>query len=583
MGRMWKPSVRLVVLVFLCLCFSDAFPLTVNRLNGGANVIYIDFSIPGKIVPLELVRSYNSITALNEQSGWNGAFGWGWTSPFETTLTVTPERHVILRDGTSGNTVLFKSENEDPQVKQAFFENVRIAYYERKLGRKLKPEESKQLMIPEKMLARLKTDPQFRAEIASKFDVKAPMPRGELLISSEYGYQTLQFKDNTWIRERDGVTQVFDPQGRMIRQTDKNGFYLDFKYGTQGKGQLSEISDQDRSMSLKFTWRQDKVIEVTDNRSQRARYTYDASGNLTQVIDSNNQTYFFKYENRKFAHLLSRIEYPTESASGKEKIYREIKYDDNGLAVFHHDKDGAETVYTYGKGTDAENNFWTKSVRKAKNVAEETFDEYFIKPKPDGTKYLYKQDHRENGVTSVTIFTSCCGKPLQVTKNGETVNYKYYDNGLLQERIGPREELKLEYDPRWKKVSKVTQNGVTSTYDYDGHGNLVKAFNSRSEKVALRYDHFGRILEMTDSDKRQISFRYGDNGKPVLIEEKGVGTIKIDYDGEGRIRKTATVLAAEKGRRPSEAKSQEVVRRVMKGFQHLLDIIRPAGAGLATS
>src|SRR2546430_9277005 len=46
----------------------------------------------------------------------------------------------------------------------------------------------------------------------------------------------------------------------------------------------------------------------------------------------------------------------------------------------------------------------------------EMFDEYSIKQRADGSKYLYKQDHRENGVTTVTVFTPCCGKPLQVTK-----------------------------------------------------------------------------------------------------------------------------------------------------------------------
>lgn len=579
---MWKPTARLALLTLLLFCL-PALSLTVNRLNGGANVIYIDFSIAGKVVPLELVRSYNSITALSETTGWNGAFGWGWTSPFETTLTVTPERHVILRDGQSGNTILFKPEKEDPSVKQKFLESVRVAYYERKLGRKLDASEMQKLQLPDKMLARLKTDPQFRAEVAMKFDVKAPVPKSEMLISSEFGYQTLQFKDNSWIREKDGVTQVFDPQGRMTRQTDKNGFYFDFKYAPAQASRLTEISDQDRSMSLKFTWRADKVIEVVDNRNQRARYTYDAAGNLTQVIDSNNQTYFFRYENRKFPHLLTKIEYPTEAAAGKDKVFREIRYDDSGLVTFHRDKDTAETSYTYGKGADAENNFWTKSVRKSKGASEEMFDEYSIKQRADGSKYLYKQEHRENGVTTVTVFTPCCGKPLQVTKNGETTNYKYYENGLLMEKVGPKEDIRLEYDPRWKKVSKVTQNGITSQYEYDGRGNLVKASNSRNEKVALKYDRFGRILEMNDAEKRLITFRYGENGKPVLIEEKGVGTIKIDYDAEGKIKRTATILAAEKGRKPSEARSQEVVKRVMKGFQHLLDIIRPAGVGLATS
>ena len=94
-----RKSAVLPLLAMALLCLPPrAQALTVNRVNGGTNVIYIDFSIPGKVVPLELVRSYNSITALNESNGWLGAFGWGWTSPFETTLTVTSKKSLRLME-----------------------------------------------------------------------------------------------------------------------------------------------------------------------------------------------------------------------------------------------------------------------------------------------------------------------------------------------------------------------------------------------------------------------------------------------------------------------------------------------------
>lgn len=89
--------------VFLFLLEATSQAVVVNRVNGGMNAIYIDFSIQGMIIPLEVVRTYNSITALNEVTGWPGSFGWGWTSPFESALITTAERNVILRDGGTGN------------------------------------------------------------------------------------------------------------------------------------------------------------------------------------------------------------------------------------------------------------------------------------------------------------------------------------------------------------------------------------------------------------------------------------------------------------------------------------------------
>lgn len=577
------PNLRGSIFKFGILFFitaSSLFALSVNRVNGGGNVNYIDFSLSGSTIPLELVRSYNSITALTEQTGWLGAFGWGWTSPIETTLITTPERYVILRDGGTGNTVIFKPQKEDPKVREAFFEKVKRAYFEGKSGRKMKDTEIAKLKLPDKMMVRLKTEVAFRNEMASRYGISGIIPKGELLTSSEYGYQTLSFKNNQWIRERDGMIQTFDKDGRLIRHQDKSGTAFNFKYPA-GSTQVEEMSDNDKLNTLKFTWRQNRIVEVIDNRGHKSQYSYDALQNLASATDSNRQSYSYQYDNKKFPHLLTRIDYQTESAAGK-KIYRELKYDDSGLVVFHREKDGAETTYQYGRNSqDPENNFWTRVVRKDKNGTEDETDSFVIKARADGSKYLYKQSAKRGSTEITTIYTSCCGKPAQVTENGQVTNYKYNEFGQLLERISPKEYVKLEYDPRWKKVVKVNQNGFVSNYDYDGRGNLVKAVNTKNEKVTLKYDRSGRITEMTDPDGKSITFKYGVQSKPTVISERGTGTIRIAYDTDGRITKTETLLERRQNRKPSDAESAEVIRRVMKSFQGLLNIIRPAGVSLA--
>lgn len=571
--------------LFLCLIgllvCSFAKAVNVNRLNGGANVLYVDFSIPGPVIPLELIRTYNSITAVNEAVGWNGAFGWGWTAVFETTLTVTPEKTVLLRDGGTGNTIVFRSEKEDPKVKEQFFDNMKRAYFERQLTRKLSDSELKKLKLPDNILSRLKTDPQFRLELASKFNVKGDVPKGELLVSSEFGYQTLIFKDNAFIREKDGITQYFDREGRLVRSRDKNGAFIDYKYSPTQKFQVRSISSQDRLAELKFVWKGDRIIEVTDNRNRKAKYRFDGAGNLVESIDGNKVTHKYSYENKKLVHLITRVDYLSEG-DANNKVFREIHYDDAGLVTYHREKDGTEFNFTYGKRpSDPDNNFWTKMVKHAKGQTEEFYDEYFIKSRSDGSKYLYKQESKSPTATTITLFTPCCGKPLQITKNGEVTTFKYYDNGLLAERVGPKDEVKYEYEPAFKKVTRAVMNGVESRYDYDARGNLVKATNTKNQTISLKYDRFGRISDMIEPSGRLISFKYGDMGKPVVINEKGVGTLKIDYDREGRIVKAETAAITKGNRRPSEAESQDVVRRIMQGFQSLLDILKPAGVNLS--
>ncbi len=569
---------RALLLALAAIFCTSGNALTVNRLNGSASVVYIDFSLQGPVLPLELARTYNSITATSEQKGWLGAFGWGWTAPFETTLTTTPDRNVLLRDGANGNTVLFRPENEDPKVMTQFLERMKKAYYEREKARTLSKEELARLTLPERIVGQMKRDPDFRSEMAAKYGIESEIPTGQMLISSEFGYQTVYQKNKQWFRQRDGMTQVFDNEGRMVKQIDKNGFFFTFTYSGAQKYQLDQVTDANKSMSLRFKWRNDRVVEIMDNKGNRASYNYDATGNLILASDANRQTYKYVYDNKKFPHLLTRIEYTNESKPGSP-VFREIRYDDNALVVYHREKDGAETSFNYGKiARDPENNFWTKSVRSFAGNKEESYDEFLIKARPDGTKFLHRQETKQGGASTVTVFTPCCGKPLEVTKNGVTTSYKYYANGLLKERIGPKEDVKVEYDPKWKKVSRVSQNGVISDYSYDDRGNLVKASNSRQEKVALKYDKLGRILEMVDATGKPITFKYGDLGKPVLIAQAGVGAIKIAYDAQGRIRNAETVNDSKFARSKEDPK--DVVRRVMHGFQTLLDIIRPAGIGM---
>lgn len=549
----------------------------VNSLNGSVTITYVDFSVPGPVLPVELVRIYNSITAVNENGGWSGAFGWGWTSLSESILSVTGEQKVLLRDGLSGNTLSFVREKEDSKVSERFLTEVKKAFFQQKLRRPPTQDELQLKVLPPKMQSRLQTDPQYRADIAVKYGLKSEIPRGEVLVSSEYGYQTITFRNNVWVRVFGGISQHYNKAGLLVRQIDKNGFGLNFSYVAEGS-QLAKIESEDKSISIRFVWKRDRIVEVVDSRARRATYSYDTSGNLTRVTDSAQQVYAYFYENRKYPHLITQIEYVNEG-SDKKKVFKEIRYDDRGLVTYVKEKNGTETQYTYGKNsTDPENNFWTKWIRiDVSGQKDEQFDEYTIKTMPNGVRYLYRQETRRSGNTKVVLFTPCCGKPAQIIEEGKVTQFTYYADGLLKERSGPDGNVEIEYDPRFKKISRISQEGVISTFRYDPVGNLILASNSLKRSVTLTYDKYGRIVEMKAPAGAQISFSYGNFAKPVLISEKLLGSIRITYDESGRILRTETAPARIAGKIPTERRAQEIVRGVTRGFRELLDIIRPAG------
>jgi YD repeat-containing protein len=560
----------LIVGLFLS---STLMGMTVNRLNGGGTILYVDFSIAGPSVPLELSRGYNTITALSEKSGWKGAFGWGWTSPFETTMTTTPDRQVVLRDGGSGNTVFFRSQNQTKGALDEFMVAFKKAYFEQQKGQKLTSGELQSLNLPATLDSKLRTDPKYRARMSSRYKIPVNLTSGQKFISSEYGLQTIEYQNNRWIRTKNGIVQTFDEKGRLVRQADKNGYYFDFIYPAPDSFQISEIHDANKGMALKFKWELNRVAQITDNRNARALYRYDAVGNLSAVTDSSGQTYVYKYENKKFPHLLTRIDYPSESKSGKP-VFREFRYDSDGLIAFVREKDGAEVELSYGRSSsDAENNFWTKSLRKVAGTKAETYEEFELKKRADGGKYLYRQTTRSNGSTNVSIFSECCGQPLEVTQNGLTTQFTYYPDGLVKTRTSSQESASFEYDLRWKKPIKVTQPGMVSKYEYDSRGNLVRASNSNKQAVSLKYDSLGRVQTLTNEQKRVFTFNYRDSAKPSLITESGVGSIELDYGPDGRLMSARTI--ASKARKPIN--SEQMVKKVQQGFQQLLNILRPAG------
>lgn len=547
--------------------------MTVNRLNGGGTILYVDFSIAGPSVPLEIPRSYNTITALSEKNGWKGAFGWGWTSPFETTMTTTPDRQVVLRDGGSGNTLLFRAQNQTKGSMEEFLANFKRAYFEQAAGKKLTAGELEKKTLPAALESKMRVDAKYRAKMASKYKTPTTLSAGQVFVSTEYGYQTVQFQNNRWIRNKGGTVQTFDEKGRLIRQADKNGYYFDYIYPAVDSFQVSEIRDATKSMTLKFKWELARIVQITDNKNVKALYRYDAQGNLTAATDSSGETYNYVYDNKKFPHLLTRIEYPAESKSSAP-VFREFRYDPDGLLIYSREKDGSETEYVYGRSSaDPDNNFWTKVTRKVGATKSESYEEYELKKRADGAKFLYKQTTKLGAASSTSIFSECCGQPLQISQNGVTTQFTYYPDGLMKTRTSAKESASFEYDNEWKKPSKVTQPNLVSQYEYDGRGNLVRASNSKNQSVSLKYDTVGRVSMLTNEQNRTFTFAYGSLAKPTMISEAGVGSIELNYARDGRLLGARTLASKSK----KGINSDQMVQKVQQGFQQLLNILRPAG------
>lgn len=588
MIRVLRLRILAAGLVFLSFFPSQSSALKVNTINGGGSEVFVDFDVRGAIIPLQLLRSYYSITAIQEERGWNGVFGWGWSSDFETTLTVTPNRTVILRDGGTGVTTQFQASQQTDKQEQNYYLKVKKRYFERKLGRSLKEADLKKYSLPKEFLAQLKEDPAFRLRVANLYGITEDIPTGELFVSAQSAYQTLRFRNNLWERERDGVTQYFDNNGKLVRTTDRSGYYFDYIYSTKNKNQLSEIRAKNKTASLRFTWDDKHVRSVEDNKGNKASYEYDNKENLTKVINAFNQAIYYNYTNPKFPHLLTKmsIEEPGKKGIDRATV---IRYNSNGLIEGYQEGDTPAVTITYGKmPDDPANHFFTKTERNASgpNIPAVIYEEFLLRPRPDGEKVLSKQivkqtfklGARTQTSTMVTTFSECCGKPLEINRDGKLATFKYYPNGLLKERNDEGGQLRLEYDPKSMKASLVEMNGKVSRFSYDETDTLVSA-ETGGQRLTLFYDKDKkpfRLVRQKGKQTDEIRLTYAGGNQPSTITMKDVASLRISYDNDsGRITDKKVYL--ETGNRtPSAEESKRLNDKIVTTFNEMMEIVRPA-------
>lgn len=103
---------------------------------------------------------------------------------------------------------------------------------------------------------------------------------------------------------RDQVVYLFDAQGHLTSEKDRNGQGLTFAY--DGQGQLQTITDSvNREIAItylnglvnrvtlpdgryvEYTYSNGQLTSVRDARGGTTSYTYDAGGRLATVVDQN--------------------------------------------------------------------------------------------------------------------------------------------------------------------------------------------------------------------------------------------------------------------------------------------------------
>ncbi len=529
----------------------------VDMRNANYASTWTDIEIPGTGFDLKILRTYNS------RSLFSGIFGFGWCSDYETSLEITAESNLKLRECGGGLEIVYSPrEINRKDVQDTIAKIIGKIKAQKKVG--LNEEFYK------KLSQELLEDDDKRASYARQHNVPVSIKEGAKFFANGREVEHIIFAKGYYTRNlADGSSQRFNEKGYLTHLYDKNNNYVKIEYDKNNL--IKEVSDNAaRKLTFKFNAYK-KVEKIVGPNGLSASYTYHANhDDLKEITNAWKNTFGYTYDD---LHNLTKATWP-------DKTDIKITYDkNNDWVTSFSDRDNCVENYKYEfSKNDPKNHYWS-TVKKLckKKVTHSARYEFWHKQRADGEYYLQRVlSDINNDITDIT-YHQTFGRPITIRRNSEKTIFAYYDNGLVKTKKTKTAIFAYEYHPAHKKVSKVTVSLLDakgkvgarkiSIFSYDKKGNLSAAENSDGQKVALSYDPRGRIETIKDQAKKTVSIKYDSKtGKPAVVSRPGLGTIMVSYKANGEIGKV------------DSKDGPTVAMQVANTFNHMLDIIAPATA-----
>jgi len=416
-------------------------------------------------------------------------------------------------------------------------------------------------------------------------------PEGNL---TSYTYEYIYNRLISIVNKR-GVTQVtneYDSEGRVIRQTHVDGGVYTFDYNVVGgivtgtkatrpngdtrsyrfnnSGYVSEVTDsygQRRFIERAFGTNEKKSI--TDILGRKTTYTYDENANIASTTDPAGNITTYEYDlvfNKptKITDALGNITTMTYDSKGN---LIETQTPDSQTTTIGYNTYGQPVTITDTLGNTSSLEYDSRGnlIKTTNSLGNETIMEYDINrrliwatdPKGNMTDYVYDNLDRvievTDGLGNSTDYTyDANGNLKSVTDaKGQTINYNYNSRdkvASMTDQLGHTETYTYDYNDNL--VSVTDRKGQITNYTYDKQNRITRTDYSDGSYTAYTYDAVGRLFYIYDSISGPIEYVYSDTGcsggcsggfaDKVIQEITPQGSISYAYDAIGR-RTTMTV------------------------------------------
>ena len=608
-------------LLSLLLTVTTAHAGQVNSELGSYVLAIEEVTMPSPGYDIELTRSYSSLSAHE------GLFGYGWRTSLQFKFEPLPNGFIKIWDGHGYGTV-FKPEkisaDMEKETAKKVFDQLPAAEKKPEILSKLETdkaflEKKMNEIVINKIVEKFPADLQkgvreqvstsnvMRERFASQLGVAVvKFPLNTVFESHDRGPETLEYKEFTvqkgsvlkketgYIRTYlvTGKKEIYDQLGRLTREQDESGNFLEYSYGEGLEKNLIQKIQNKTGQFIKLTYnKQGLIASYSSSHGWKGSYKYDEKRKLlTESTDAAGKKSMYEYDN---SGRMSHVSIPKLDESMSY-------YGDGRLKSYSVKGSGLTTQYSYEPAEDIGSALNNKTIitRKYEKGDFRSTDvrvyERWYGLRDNGTRYLKKHKTVSGNETVETELSECCGKPLSIVQtlkdpsgrqptSIKKASFKYDQLGRLVEKVQPNAELvKLDYfEGKFAhKIKRVVRGNLDLQFEYNDAGDVKKA--TRVEKIGdllekttslVQYDSRGRVESIIDqgvnNKARVVKFEHDAKGNPIKIELKGIGTIFVEYDENDKPKK----ITSQKG--------QEVAVQVMEMFNKLIGILEPAGVKLS--
>jgi YD repeat-containing protein len=534
--------------------------------NGNFFTSSTDISYPGGF-GFKIERVYNSKT------GFKGMFGFGWGSAYEEFLSPSGSGVVIHEYGGGADNEFLPARGDSSELEQIKHAILAASFEARDV---INSDEARAL---EEKISRSTSalDERLQHFIRAGLMPAPVFPVGMILHSKQFGDQTVERLTDGFRRLSGGKAESFDASGLLTRMADSNGNYVQIRHDRSGNI-LSMEDNLGRSLTFVYN-RQGLVDSIEGKNAGSVMYRYDDHSNLTYARSASGGEESYEYSADGFYNLTSIRK--KGAAAELISYYPRDQYGNVKSVTF---PDGSSLHYSYAFETGLRNKVTIKMLSPTGAATGESSYEYVMARNPFGVERTQEMIEVVNGERTDTTYNEF-NLPVRMTQGTRTTTFDYDGRGQLTRRETGAELKELGYVMCGLDKVKVgfvrvtdkttTPPSVTATnFDYDPAGNLLHARDSRGRQVSLSYGNAGLVSRLEMPDGTALILEYNHTLKPTQIEmSKGggiVGAVTVIYKANGEVEKINGGATA-----PALAKT------ITDSFHTLSDLIRPAGVSLS--